>query len=144
MPRCSTTLSSTVVAELTSGNTTNGPGSLVASLSLVAGQTNTFAPNETVVLSPSTTYYFSLGYPFQNANITDWFFADTDLSSDGPATMEQAWVSSSQGATWATGGSFLRDSRFLFEVVPEPAPNSSAGAAFAVLAALRARRRRRP
>jgi hypothetical protein len=120
-----------------------GPGALVESFTLAGDPINNFLPDAPVLLSPNSTYYFALGYPLGNSTLTDWFYSDTDLSSDGPATMQQGWFSSSQGAIWQTG-SFMSDRRLLFEVVPEPALNSSAGAAFAVLAGLRTRRRRRP
>lgn len=137
-----TQLAAGVIAELRSGSVNSGPGALVASFDLVSGPPRTFVPSQPFTLLPNTTYYFSLGYPLENATVTDWFTSESDFTADGPATREKDWVSQNQGSSWLGGGN-LNDARSLFEVVvaPEPASVASRIAALAALAFVRHRKR---
>ena len=137
-----TQLAAGVIAELRSGSVNSGPGALVASFDLVSGPPRTFVPSQPFTLLPNTTYYFSLGYPLENATVTDWFTSESDFTADGPATREKDWVSQNQGSSWLGGGN-LNDARSLFEVIvaPEPASVASRFAALAALALVRHRKR---
>jgi hypothetical protein len=131
----STTLTAGIVAELRDGST---PGPLITTLTRDFGVPIIFRPDAPVTLQPNTTYHFSLGYPDGNTTISDWYTTE-NFDTVGPATLEQGYVSSNRGDTWATGG-FLSDERFFFEVivVPEPARDLAAAAALAALALARA------
>jgi hypothetical protein len=130
-----TTLTAGIVAELRSGVV---PGPLITTLTRDPGVPIIFRPDTPVTLEPNTTYHFSLGYPQANTTISDWYTTE-NFDTVGPATLEQGYVSSNQGATWATGG-FLTDERFFFEVIAVPEPTRGLAAAAALAAVALARR----